>query len=73
MALSLSLQLSFAMLVTYQLFHFASALFEASENMEVFSRIYYSFAILIFTRVHVQRFVMESFDIHERYYYSTFM
>ena len=73
MSLSLSLQLSFAMLVTYSnYFILLPRYLRHQKTWKYLIEFIIPFTILIFTRVYVQRFVMESFDIHERYYYTTF-
>lgn len=72
-SLSLSLQLAFAMLVTYfNYFILLPRYLKHQKAWKYFLEFAIPFAVLIFSRVLVQRSVMESFDIHERYYYTTF-
>lgn len=73
MTLSLTLQLSFAMLVTYSnYFILLPRYLKHQKTWKYLVEFIIPFAVLIFTRVHLQRYIMESFDIHERYYYTTF-
>src|SRR5690349_14287828 len=72
MSLSLTLQLSFAMLITYSnYFILLPRYLKHQKTWRYLLEFIIAFVILIFTLVRVQRFVMESCDIHERYYYST--
>lgn len=71
--LSASLQLSFAMLVAYlNYFLFLPRYLKHQKVLKYFLEFAIPFAILVFSRIHLQRAVMESFDIHERFYYTTF-
>jgi len=73
LVLSSSLQLSFAMLVTYfNYFVLLPRYLRHQKTWKYFIEFVIPFIILIFVRVYVQRYVMESFGIHERYYYTTF-
>jgi len=71
--LSLSLQLLFAMMVTYfNYFILLPRYLKHQRAWKYFFEFAVPFAILIFLRVVMQRYVMESFGFHERYYYTTF-
>jgi sensor histidine kinase YesM len=73
LSLSLSMQLTFAMMVTYlNYFIFLPRYLKYQKAWKYFFEFVIPFAALIFLRVHAQRWVMESFGIHERYYYTTF-
>ncbi|MGC4021613.1 MAG: hypothetical protein QM734_06575 [Cyclobacteriaceae bacterium] len=71
--LSVSLQLSFAMLVAYlNYFILLPRYLKNQKAWKYLIEFLIPFVILITARVYVQRFAMEVFGIHERYYYSTF-
>lgn len=72
-SLSIILQLSFAMLVTYgNYFILLPRYLKHQKTWKYFLEFIIPFAILITSRVFTQRFVMESFGFHERYFYTTF-
>ncbi|HCW07577.1 MAG TPA: sensor histidine kinase [Cytophagales bacterium] len=72
-SLSVIMQLSFAMLVTYGNYFILLPRYLKHQNAwKYFFEFIIPFALLITGRVFLQRFIMESFDIHERYYYTTF-
>lgn len=71
--LSSSMHLSFAMLIAYSnYFIMLPRYLKHQKAGRYFIEFVIPFAILIMCRVMLQRFVMESFGFHERYYYSTF-
>ncbi|GHN01304.1 histidine kinase [Cytophagales bacterium WSM2-2] len=67
------MHLSFAMLIAYSnYFIMLPRYLKHQKAGRYFIEFVIPFAILIMCRVMLQRFVMESFGFHERYYYSTF-
>ncbi|MBS1682491.1 MAG: sensor histidine kinase [Bacteroidetes bacterium] len=71
--LSILLQVSFAMLVSYfNYFVLLPRYLKYQKAWRYLIEFFIPFVILITGRVYLQRNVMEAFDIHERYFYSQF-
>src|SRR5579859_2296285 len=68
-----ALQLSFAMLVAYlNYFLFLPRFLRHQKPWKYFLEFVIPFVILITCRVHLQRFLVDEYSHHERYFYSTF-
>src|SRR5574337_1138633 len=71
--LSILLQVSFAMLVSYfNYFVLLPRYLKYQKAWRYLIEFFIPFVLLITGRVYLQRNVMEAFDIHERFYYSQF-
>ncbi len=68
-----TLQLSFAMLVAYiNYFLFLPRFLKHQKTWKYFIEFVLPFVILITLRVHLQRYLIDGYTHHERYFYSTF-
>lgn len=68
-----ALQLSFAMLVAYlNYFLFLPRFLKHQKTWKYFLEFIIPFIILIVARIHLQRYFIDGYTHHERYFYSTF-
>ena len=68
-----ALQLSFAMLVAYlNYFVFLPRFLKHQKTWKYFIEFVVPFIVLITFRVHLQRYLVDEYTHHERYFYSTF-